>query len=114
MDTGISSDVSKFADDTKIGRVIQSGRDASALQGDLDKLFDWAGKWQMEFNVGKCSILSVGIYNPLHNYSSNDTPLSRFGRERDLGVLVNADLRPKAQCIQAKNQAEYWVSSLGA
>ncbi len=103
-DTGISRDVSKFADDTKIGRVIQYDKNACVLQDKLDKLYDWAGKWQMEFHVGKCSILSVGRNNPLHNYSLNDTSLSRSGSERDLGVLVSADLRPRAQCIQAKNR----------
>ncbi len=105
MDTGISSDVSKFSDDTKIGRVIQSDRDAKVLQDELDKLYDWVGKWQMEFNVGKCSILSVGRNSPFHNYSLNVTPLNRSGRERDLGVLESADLRPRTQCIPAKNRA---------
>ncbi len=33
--------VSKFADDTKIGRVIRTNQDANELQGDLDRLDDW-------------------------------------------------------------------------
>ncbi len=46
LDTGISSDVSKFADDRKIGRVIQSDRDASVLQDEFDKLIGrGGGKW---------------------------------------------------------------------
>ncbi len=56
LDTGISSDVSKFADDTKVARVIKSDQDAGVLRNKLDNLFDWAGKWQMEFSVGKCSM----------------------------------------------------------
>ncbi len=51
---GIVSEVSKFADDTKVGKVIRTDKDARELQGDLDRLFDWARKWQMEFNIGKC------------------------------------------------------------
>ncbi len=31
LDTGISSDVSKFPDDTKVGRVIRTDQDASEL-----------------------------------------------------------------------------------
>ncbi len=58
----------------------------------------------MEFNIGKCSIMSAGRNNPLHNYSLNAAPLGRSGRERDLGVLVSSDLRPRNQCIQAKNR----------
>ncbi len=60
LDSGISSEISKFADDTKIGKVITTDQDARTLQGDLDRLYDWPRKWQ-EFNIGKCSILSVGI-----------------------------------------------------
>ncbi len=40
LDSGISSDVSKFADDTKVGRVIRTDQDASELQDDLDRLYD--------------------------------------------------------------------------
>ncbi len=39
----------RFLVDTKTGSVIKS-----------DSLYDWAERWQMEFNVGKCSIMSVG------------------------------------------------------
>ncbi len=37
MDSGISSEVSKFADDTKVGRIIRTAQDASEQQGDLDR-----------------------------------------------------------------------------
>ena len=40
LDSGISSDISKFADDTKIGRVITSHQDAGILQNELDNLYD--------------------------------------------------------------------------
>ncbi len=105
LDLGISREVSKFADNTKLGKVIRTDEDARELQGDLDRLYDWTRKWQMEFNTGKCSILSVGRNNPLHNYSLNATPIKRSHCERHLGVLVSSDLRPKNQCIQAKNLA---------
>ncbi len=59
----------------------------------------------MEFNIGKCNTLSVGRNNPLHNYSLNAIPIDRSSCERDLGVLVSSDLRPRNQCIQAKNRA---------
>ncbi len=105
LDTWIASDVRKFAVDTKIGRVVQSDQDASVLQDELDRLCDWAGRWQVEFNVGMCSILSVGRNNPSRNYSLNGTPLSRSGCERDLSVMVSADLRLRTQCIQARIRA---------
>lgn len=46
LDTGIGCYVSKFAG-TKIGRVVESDWDASVLQGELDRLCDSTGKWQI-------------------------------------------------------------------
>ncbi len=42
LDTGVSNDVSKFADDSMIDRVIESHQDASILQDELNRLYDWA------------------------------------------------------------------------
>ena len=77
LDSGISSEVSKFADDTKVGKIIRTDQDARELQGDLDRFYDMARKWQMEFNIGKCSVLCVGRINPLYNYSLNVTLIYR-------------------------------------
>ncbi len=68
LDSFISSKVGKFADDTKVGRVFRTDQDAGHLQGDLDMLHGWARKWQMEFNIGKCSILKVERNNSLYTY----------------------------------------------
>ncbi len=39
--SGISSDISKFADNTKVGRKIQSQQDVNALQEDLNRMYEW-------------------------------------------------------------------------
>ena len=44
LDTGVSSNISKFADDTKIGRRIVSNDDKVTLQSELDMLQEWASK----------------------------------------------------------------------
>ena len=44
LDNGISSDINKFADDSKIGRIIKSKSDVKDLQGDLDRLNEWVVK----------------------------------------------------------------------
>ncbi len=82
-----------------------SDQDAGVLQNERDSLYDWTEKWQMEFSVGKRSFMSVGRTNPAHNSCLNDTSLSRSRCERDLGVIVSADLRPREQCLQARNRA---------
>ena len=75
LDSGISSDVSKFADDTKIGKLIRSDSDVIDLQADLDKMSEWTNRWQMEFNITKCKVLSVGRGNPHNRYTLNNEEL---------------------------------------
>lgn len=60
VEYGITSSVSVFADDTKISRVINLHQDIEILQNDLNIIKEWAGKWQMRFNVEKCKVLHLG------------------------------------------------------
>ena len=105
LETGISSDISKFADDTKIGRQVRNIHDVRLLQEDLDRLHDWSEKWDMQFNVNKCSIMSAGKGNWQVDYTLSGTTLGRAYSARDLGVQVCSDLRPREQCIIARNRA---------
>ena len=105
LDSGISSDVSKFADDTKIGRVIRSDTDVIALQTDLDKMNEWSNIWQMKFNINKCKVLNVGRGNPHNKYTLNQEELESSEYEKDLGVIINSDLRLRKQCLEARNKA---------
>ena len=104
LDNGISSDISKFADDSKIGRIIKSESDVKDLQGDLDRLNEWMVKWQMDFNIDKCKVVNIGRKNPQNRYI-NRIMLNRSECERDLGVQVSLDLRPRKQCIEVRNMA---------
>ena len=49
--------------------------DIRMLQDDLDRLYEWSEKWQMQFNVNKCSIMSIGKGNRPVDYTLNDTTL---------------------------------------
>ncbi len=63
----IGGDVSKFGDDNKTGRVFEFHQDAVFSRMN-ETFYDWAEKWQMEFNVGKCCVLSAGRNNLTHDY----------------------------------------------
>ena len=45
----------------KIGKIIRSESDVKDLQGDLDKLNEWVVRWQMEFDIDKCRVLTGKI-----------------------------------------------------
>ncbi len=106
--SGITRNIGKFPDDTEIGRTIRTGEDARAPQEDLNKLSAWSDKWQMSFNITKCSVLNVGTLNPLNGYSSDSTTIGRTDCERHLGVSVNSDLKLRKRCISVRNKVN-WV-----
>ena len=64
-DTGLSSKISKFADVTKIFRPVMNHTDGLGLQQDLDSISNWARRWQMEFNVSKCKVMTLAISDAL-------------------------------------------------
>ena len=105
IDIGIDSNISKFADDTKIGRVIKSDEDSAKLQEDLNKFFEWSEKWQMKFNVDKCKVLSIGDVNRETRYQMNNDAIEKSDCERDLGVMISRNLKPSKQCVFARNKA---------
>uniref|UniRef100_A0A803JLA9 Reverse transcriptase domain-containing protein n=1 Tax=Xenopus tropicalis TaxID=8364 RepID=A0A803JLA9_XENTR len=81
---GIMSNVSVFADDTKLCRPVNSIQDVTSLQQDLDQLAIWAAKWQMRFNVDKCKVMHLGCKNMQAPYTLNGTALGKSIMEKDL------------------------------
>ena len=52
--------VSSFADDTKASKDISSRKDATDLQDDLDRIYQWAVDNNMQFNDLKFELLRLG------------------------------------------------------
>ena len=55
-------------------------------------------KWQTLFNVGKCKCLHTGPGNTVMNYEMEGTIRSKTGKEKDLGVTMNANMKVSEQC----------------
>ena len=93
--------VCMFADDSKIYCRVPRERNGKPelegshelLQNDLNELHKWATKWKMSFNVNKCKVMHLGYGNPRQEYELDGTVLSETSEERDLGVVIDSDLK---------------------
>lgn len=105
IDNAVKSKLSKFADDTKLGKMVNNVTDASELQLDLDKLYDWSKQWLMEFNLDKCVCMHMGSKNINFQYNIGGTSLKTVDKEKDLGVLIDKNFKFTEHCALAVKKA---------
>ena len=104
--SSISSKVQIFADDTKLYRCIKSDADSRELQNDLSKVQGWSEEWKLCFSAPKCQVLRVSGSSAQLNrptYQLNGVSLQNVTEQRDLGIIVDAELEYDKQikkCIQ--------------
>ena len=101
VDDTITSNVLKFAHDTKVFRKVNTDGNKQHFQNDLDKLVKWSEKWQMLFNLGKCKCLHTGHGNLDINYKYNmgNTVLGTTIKEKALEITISADMKVSEQLV---------------
>ena len=97
--------VGKFADDTKVGGVVDSLEGCQKLQRDIDRMQDWAEKWQMDFNSDKCVVVHFGRSNGMKEYNIKGKTLSTVEDQKDLGVRVRRTLKSASQVEEVVKKA---------
>ena len=101
-----------FADDTKIFREITCKEDAVELQSDIDSLDKWSKKWLLSFNLTKCHVLTIGkVFNIqcTQRYKLSNQELEHVFEEKDLGVIIDADLKFEEHISSKVNKANALV-----
>ena len=93
IDVNIRSTVLKFADDTKLVAKVGSEKNREMLRRDLIGLFGWSQDWQMLFNLDKCAVVHFGFNNIGENVELGGKILALHTNERDLGVIVQSNLK---------------------
>lgn len=94
-----------FADDTKLFRSLLNPDDHQKLQEDLNQLVKWSQKWQLGFNESKCKVLHLGNSNKQKNYTMSNIILEETKEEKDLGVIVDKELKFNKHLANAVNKA---------
>jgi len=97
----VNNFIKMFADDAKLFGKAASNTDHEQLQADLHALTEWAGKWLLPFNTAKCCSLHLGSGNPRRSYLIQGTELEQKVVEKDLGVMVDQQLKFREQASAA-------------
>ena len=104
----LSSNTLLFADDTKVFRRITSKDDALALQADLAALQRWSEKWLLRFHPDKCHVLTLGKLEDIRHtfrYTISQQELEHVFEEKDLGILIDSNLRFEEHISSKVNKA---------
>ena len=59
----------------------------------------------MSFNITKCKVMHIGTHNPHYKYYMDGQELLQVQEEKDIGVLVSNNLKPKNHCTVIANKA---------
>ena len=94
-----------FADDAKIFRSVHHSSDYTELQEDLNELTKRSTRWQLPFNIDKCKSLHMGKNNKKLTYEMDGKKLKQVKEEKDLGVLVDDELKFHKQTSSAIKKA---------
>ena len=89
----VSSPTFMFADDTKIFCCVGSNDDHSTLQNDLNLLYEWSVRWQLNFNISKCKHIHLGPIHGYRPYYLNGVVIDSVDSQKDLGILFDNQLR---------------------
>ena len=75
------------------------------IQNDIDNLHSWSETWQLPFNEKKCKSLHIGRYNPEQNCNMNGHILEGVTMQKDLGIIVDKELKFHEQTAAAVKKA---------
>ena len=104
----VISSILFFADDTKIFKEVDSILDSLIIQKDIEELEKWSKDWLLQFHPDKCHVLTIGKFTNIkhaHPYTLNENQLEHVFTEKDLGILIDAELNFEEHISKQVNKA---------
>ena len=94
-----------YADDNKLYFTVKTPADKAVLQNCLDRVHNWALKWDLRFSYKKCQYLQL-VYTDLNVfYHLENHVIVPFKSLSDLGINVHCSLKPSLHCSAIVNKA---------
>ncbi|PKU45153.1 rna-directed dna polymerase from mobile element jockey-like [Limosa lapponica baueri] len=99
--------LSKFANETKLCRVVNMLEGRDVIQRDLDRLTRWVHANLMKFNQAKCKVLHLDQGNPKHKNRLDGEWIESSPEEKDLEVLAGEMLNRSQQRALAARKGNH-------
>ena len=99
--------VSKFADDEKRCRVVNTEEQGDRMQEDVNHMVAWTTRMGVELNRDKVHLLHIGRTNQRRQYTlGEEGPVIQVvDQEKDLGVIISSDLKPDKMIAKQTQKA---------
>ena len=109
-----------FADDNKIIGTIRPNlidTDRAIVQRDIDSISIWCKEWRMQLNADKFKVMHIRKKVTSHPYSiqnsaSRSQALEITTPEKDLGIMISNDLKPRSQVQKASSKVNMMLAVL--
>ena len=94
-----------FADDIKMASKIDTVKDEEIVNDDLEAPQNWSITNNMKFNADICSVMHCRRLNRNIDYKLYEQKIHVTESEKDLGVIINSDMKFKDQVASATKKA---------
>ena len=108
--------VSKFADDEKRCRIVNTEEQKLRMQEDINNMVSWSQRMGVDLNEDKVHLLHIGQSNTRKAYTLGEGgPLIKMvDKEKDLGVLISRDLKPEKMVANQAQKAHAKLSQFNS